>query len=67
VGGWVDLDMVDYLPLILFALYLWLSKKVYDTAFVRAQNPYLWTAVGILITPIIAIIILVAFFPKIHE
>ena len=59
--------MVDYLPLILLALYLWLFKKVYDTAFVRAQNPYLWTAVGILITPIIAIIILVAFFPKIHE
>ena len=32
-----------------------------------SQHPYLWTAVGILITPIIAIIILVAFFPKIHE
>jgi len=59
--------MVKYLPLILLALYLWLSKKVYDTAFIRAQNPYIWTAVGLLITPIFAIIILVAFFPKIHD
>ena len=59
--------MVDYFPLILLALYLWLSKKVYDTAFVRAQNPYIWTVVGILITPIFAIIILVAFFPKMYD
>ena len=59
--------MVDYLPLIILVLYLWLSKKVYDIAFVRAQNPYIWTVVAIIITPIFAIIILVAFFPKMYD
>ena len=59
--------MVGYIPLIILTLYLWLSKKVYDIAFVRAQNPYIWTVVGILITPIFAIIILVAFFPKMYD
>ena len=30
--------MVDYLPLIILVLYLWLSKKVYDTAMYTSKH-----------------------------
>ena len=33
-----NFDMVGYIPLIILTLYLWLSKKVYDTAMYTSEH-----------------------------